>query len=141
MLIALIFQSTRERGELFRRFLVGLIGGRPAQLPRPCPAAAVWRFFNEAVPGELTQMKGTEAGTVAKAGGGLGRRDCADLGKQVQQGDTHRMVGELLPGARRQWVRGRDLTVFIAHFAKGATLQSIRSSWAAGRPGRSALAD
>ncbi|MDQ0694883.1 hypothetical protein QF048_001325 [Streptomyces sp. W4I9-2] len=45
-------------------------------------------------------MERAEAGAVSEAGGGLGRRDRARLGEQIEQGEAHGMVGQGLPGGR-----------------------------------------
>lgn len=123
VLVTLVLQSAGESGDLFTLFLVGPVGGIPPQPPWPRPAALVRRFLDEAVPGQLTQVKGAESGAVAEAGSGFGGGEGAGFGEQVQQGDAHGMVGEGPAGTVRQGIRGLGLTDFIAHFAKGATLQ------------------
>ncbi|CAM5299810.1 Peptide deformylase [Streptomyces griseus] len=52
-------------------------------------------------------MERAEAGAVSEAGGGLGRGDRAELGRQIEQGHVHGMVGEDI--LRR---RCREVTAF-----------------------------
>ncbi len=124
VLVALVLQSAGEGGESFGLFLAGVVGSVPSQPPRPDPAPFVGRFFDEAMPGELAQMEGTQAGTVSEAGGSLGGGEGAGFGEQVEQGNPHGMVRQEPMCPVLQGLRSCDLAVSIAHFAKSATLQS-----------------
>lgn len=124
VLVTLVFQVSSEGGERFGLFLPRGVGSVPSQPPGPGSASSVGGFFDEAVPGELAQVEGAEAGTVSEPGGGLGGGEGAGFGEQVEQGDTHRVVGQELAGPVLEGLCGFNSTVSITHFAKSATLQS-----------------
>ena len=135
--IALVLQPARHRAQLrvAGRTGPGLLRRsrtpRLGQPPRADPAARGRSLLDHAMPGQLTQVKGVQAGAAAQLPSGLGSGDHAIAADQLQQRRAHRMGPQpsRVARLRRLVARLRRLVARPRRLVARLLLRRHRAAW------------